>query len=556
METNIILGTPAASVSATYSQSIRQSSLLADAITSPRAIWASASNVQVADPGGLTASQQFFATRVRLDVAGGRWAAIAFVYSGGYRSTLKSPFGTPNTARATISAALELADGSQQTTYTSTNNGGTAPFQCTFNGVTDGVLTPGSLLISDWIYPSDLGLSTFNFTDRTKLPWCRTAFSKNGSTDILGVKQNTAYNYPCNSHSAQCTSYVNAKTLIQATGVNAYNSGNDHWGANDSSGMPTCIGIIGIPLDGQKAVLWLHTSLGDGTGGPLGAGFFAGGVDPTPTQSMFNYDQCGYPSAWAQLLTNSTPVLNISTGGSSMFQQWSSDPANNWASSDTALSSSRWMMASVGQYFDYCIAQDVVNDGGGLATYQNTLYQFTSMMKGENPKIQIYGTYEPNGYVDITGTTQAYQTASDALWTLQAGMVTAGFWAGMLNMRGDGTKLYLDSGTQVTSTTTANGTTTTLIDTGQSWITNQWVNSWVSVGGVKQVISSNTPTSLTFGAMAGAVNSGTAYLILGNQTADGLHPNAFCQRSVMPGRIDTQFAAAGIVIPRFTRTQS
>jgi hypothetical protein len=178
------------------------------------------------------------------------------------------------------------------------------------------------------------------------------------------------------------------------------------------------------------------------------------------------------------------------------------------------------------------------------------------MTKGENPKIQIYGTLEPNGYVDINGTNQPFQASRNALDTQQAGMVTQGYWAGILNMQGDGTHQYLDSGTQVTSVTTALGTTTTLTDTTQTWLPNQWVNSWISIAGVKQLISSNGVHTLTFSAYGAAVASGTTYSILGNQTGDGLHPNAFCQRSVMPGRIDTAFAAAGIVIPRFVRTQS
>jgi hypothetical protein len=114
--------------------------------------------------------------------------------------------------------------------------------------------------------------------------------------------------------------------------------------------------------------------------------------------------------------------------------------------------------------------------------------------------------------------------------------------------------IYPDLGTQVTSTTTSDGSTTVLNDSTATWGKNQWVNSWVSVGGVKKVISLNTRTQLTFGAMAGSVLSGTAYLILGNTSNDGIHPNSVCQKQNIAPQFKAELARIGFGIPYFTRT--
>jgi len=529
-----------------------------NATTSPKAIWASQDRYLAVEPGGtISETAQFIATRVKMNIAGGRWAKLALVYAGAYQKVTSSPTGIMNTARVTVSSTFELANGSLQTTYLSSNASSTAPFQVTFNNSVDAILVPGDVMVSDWIYPADLGLTVFEWTDRTLLPWVRTAYSKTGATDLMGMvsagggnQSRTEYNYPSNSHVATCTTYATAKTLILQTGIVNYNGGSNTFSSTDGVSAPGPIGIIGEGLDGQVSILFFGTSILDGDGDTPER---QGGVNPT-NNSMYNYDMVGFPSRWSQKLTNSTPSLNLACGASSMFEWFSNDAANNWAATDNALTLSKLMIAKFAQWFDICIANDVHNDSVG--TYQDTLYQFTRIMRSQNQSLKIYGAYMPNGYVDITGATVAYDTGLDVRWTAQAAMVTAGYWDGMLNMRGDATKLFLDSGTQVTSTTTALGTTTTLIDTGQAWRINQWANSWVEIAGVKKLISANTATTLTFAAYGGAIASATAYLILGNQTGDGTHPNAFMQRTVMPAKFDTELSAAGISVPRFTRTQS
>lgn len=544
----------------TYPTATRIASSVENASTTPKAQWASQDRYLAIEPGGtLSETVQFFATRVKMNVAGGRWNKIAIVYAGAYQKVLVTPMGITNTARVTISAFLELCDGSISNSYQSANSGGTAPFQATFNGSVDAILVPGDVMVSDWIFPSDLGLSVFQWNDRTRLPWVRTAYSKNGATDLMGMvsagngaNSRTEYNYPCNSHLAQCTSYATAKTLCGVTSISPFNSGNDHWASNDSVSLPSPIGIIGEALDGQVSIIFFGTSIRDGQGDNVQR---QGGTDPT-NNTMFNYDMLGWPSRWSQALANSTPSLNLACGSSSMWGWFSNDTANNSLLNDVTLTNSKNNLSKYCSWFDYMIVNDVQNDSA-VGTYQDTLYQLTRICRSQNQNLKIYGAYEPNGYTDITGTPVAYTAALDTLWNAQAAMVTNGYWDGMLNMRGDGTKLYLDSGTQVSSTTTNNGTTTTLIDTGQTWLINQWSNSWVSVGGIKKLISGNSITQLTFATpYAGPVNSGTAYLILGNQSGDGVHPNGFRQRTVAPAKFDSELAAAGITIPRFVRTQS
>jgi hypothetical protein len=70
------------------------------------------------------------------------------------------------------------------------------------------------------------------------------------------------------------------------------------------------------------------------------------------------------------------------------------------------------------------------------------------------------------------------------------------------------------------SGTATSGTTTTLTDTTKAWIANQWVGCTVYLtggtgSGQKSVITSNTATQLTFGAMTTAPDSTTKYTIGG-----------------------------------------
>lgn len=538
------------SISRTFSSTNKIVSSVANATTSPRAIWAGAGSQLSADTG-LGASTQFFNTRVKTDIAGGNWLALAPVYAGAYIYGFKSPIGTEITAPVTLSFSFELANGALQNSYLSTNAGSTAPFQGTFNGNVDGVLLPGDILVGDWIYPSNVGLSVFNFSDRTLLPWIRTAWSKTGASDILGVRDvlTTEYNYPSNSHFATCDSYALAKTLNGITGITNYNTTNNFYASGASSTLPSPIGWIGIPASGQKAIIAMGTSIRDGDGA---AGYRNGGVNPA-NNSMNNYDTIGWPSRFGNKLSRSVPVLNFGVGASSMYGRFNSAAAaGSWAPSYAAYCNQRLALAKYCSWFDLLIADDVNNEPGG---FTDTLYDFTRIIKEPNPALKIYGVREPNGGVTITGSTVGYSGSLDTRWANEDDMVTNGYWDGMMTNVEDVNKYFLDAGAQVSSTTTSNGSTTTLIDNTQTWLRNQWSGSWVMIGGIKKSISGNDVNTLTFSAYAGAVNSGTAYTIEGNTTSDQLHPNTYGQWRFADNFV-AQLASKGISIPYFSRTQS
>jgi hypothetical protein len=521
------------------------------ATTSPRAIWCSQGEYMV--PGsGQSVTDQFGASRVRARIAGGKWLAIAPIFVGAYYTLFKSPFGVTSTPSYTVAFNLELANGTQTYSYQSPNTGGTI-LSGTFNGVTDGVVRAGDVLVGDWIFASDASLPYFQWTDRTLIPWIRCAYSKTAGNDNIGAVysggsgNNTSYNAPRNEHWATCTSYANAKTLINTVAISNYNGGNDKWGAGGSASLPSCMGFIGIGLDGQKSVMWFGTSICDGDGQ---ATHSAGGVDPA-NETPACYDLLGYPCAWAQKLSRSTPCLNLAVGASAMYVDWSNVAGDISWSTNQSISLSRRISAQLAGYFDVIVAHDVHNESGSEA-YTTTIKHFVDAMRVANPQAKIISCKVPNGYVDINGTNQPYSTGLDTNWNNQLALVTSGYFDAQISVRDTGVDQYPDLGTQVSGTTTSNGSTTTLNDSGATWLVNQWANSWVQVGGVKRMISSNTRTQLTFAAFASAVNTATAYLILGNTSGDGLHPNMVGQIR-MGDNFDTAIQTI-INIPKFVST--
>lgn len=517
--------------------------------TAPKAQVCTCNDYMVVDSGSST-TDQFFATRHKIRLQGGRWKWIAPVYVGAYVSTSHTSFGTPITAPYTCSFVVELSNGTTTTAYDSLNTGGTyAIKQGTFNGNVDAIVRPNDIVVGDRIFASDFGLAAFSFTDRSLLPWVRTAYSKTSATDNLGCLAITEYNAPYNGWYATCANYANAKTRINAVPV-SINGGGDFWGTGDTT-LPGPMFWIGEGMDGQISFLFVGTSILDGDGNM--SSYVNGGVNPA-NNSMRNYDLLGWPCAYLQDLANQVPGLNLAVGGSAMGSLWSDTAADYAWTTTTPLSWERLLLSKIAQWVDVVIINDVHNDGGISAAYADVCKNLSNIMRAANPAVKMFGCRVPNGYVDIAGATQAYTASLDARWTAQDNLASAGYIEGMLNIRTDlVTKIYPDLGTQVSSTTTSLGTLTTLNDSGAQWIPGQWVNSWVSVGGVSKLISSNTRTQLTFAALAGAVLSGTAYLILGNTTADGTHPNSLCQKSNLSPNFKTQIGQY-VTVPYFTRT--
>jgi hypothetical protein len=528
-----------------YPSSFVVSSLLNAFDTSPVAKWASCGEYQVVDLGN-SITDQFFATRVKTRISGGKWLALAPVFLCAYQQALTAPFGNTVQPKVTLSWNLELADGTlSPTTFTCPNTGGTV-LQGNFNGARDGVLQGGQILVGDFIYASAASLPYFHWTDRTLLPWLRVAWSKSGATDVLFSTTETEFNYPSNSHHATCTSYANAQTLINASGISNYNGGNNFWSANDSDTIPTCIGFVGIPLDNQKSFIFFGTSIFDGDGS---ASHRQGGVDPS-NNTIANYNLLGFPSVFGEMITNSVPVMNFGVGASKFSHIWSGVSADsNWSSVER-ISLQRGIVGSIAKFFDYCIPYDVNNDSN--ATFNECIYNFVGTIRSSNPGIKVYACKVPNGHVDVTGTLVPYNTNLDTRWSMYDAAVTSGLIHGVLNVREPGQNIYVDLGVQVSGITTSAGTTTTINDSGASWLKNQWINSFVTVGGFKRLITANTRNQLTTTAFGSAVGNGVAYSIEGNTSGDSLHPNDFGQR-----RLAANFKAAiGTFesIPYFSRT--
>lgn len=528
----------------------KAAALLRASGTKPRAILASVAEYLQLDAGVSQTTDITFATRVRTRISGGKWAGFAPIFVGASVAALRSPVGTPNSAPYTVAWALELANGVQTPgSFASLNTGGTI-VGGTIGGHVDGIIDAGEVVFGDMIFATDFGLPYFQFTDRTLLPWVRCAFQKTNANDNIGAVTVTEYNYPSNSCYATCSSFAVGKALILAQNAN-FNSGGDNWGAGDPQSLPSCIGFIGIPLDGQKGFVFFGTSILDGDGA---IEYRQGGVNPA-NNTPANYDQLGWPSAFAQNLSNSVPVFNFAVGGSAALSTFSDNPTDRAWSTDANINNIRYILSEILPFSDVLVFFDVHNDSGATAPYADILQKGTEKIRRIAPSIKIFGCRVPNGYTDITNTFVPYNAGGlDPRWTAQDAMVTNGYWDGMLSVRDPGVNEYPDKGPQVTSITTSDGSTTTLNDSTATWLNNQWVGSWVSVGGVKRAITANTRTQLTFAAMGGAVLNATNYLILGNMTADGTHPNANCQRTMLPTNFKMSLSNTGMDIRYFSRT--
>ncbi len=530
-----------------FSSTTPMASILNAFGTNPRAVWASCDEYLTTDSGSTT-STQYFATRVKTRIAGGKWLALAPVFFCGCQTSQRSPVGTVNIPAVTLAWNLELANGTlTPTDYTCPNTGGTI-LPGTFNGQVDGIMRGGDFLVGDFIYASAAGLPYFEWIDRTYLPWLRVAWSKKNASDSLFATTNTEYNFPCNSHFASCTSYASAKTLIGTSGISSYNSGNDHWGSGDSSSLPSCLGFIGIGLSGQKSLIFFGTSIFDGDGS---APHMQGGVNPSNNVPQ-NYDLLGFPNAYGQALTNSVPVMNFGVGASSCSRVWASSGTQpDWVTNNEDIALQRGVLSQLVKWFDICVGYDVQNDN--LSTFGECVYNFSTRLRSSNPALKLYACKVPNGYTNESGVTTPYDSAGlDPKWAVYDAAVSSGLFHGMISVRESGVDIFADLGTQYSSTTTSTGSMTTLNDSNATWYRNQWVSSFVSVGGTKRLITGNTRNQLTFNAFASVVGSSVAYTIEGNTTGDGLHPNEVGQK-----RMASNFKiaiAAYENIPYFTRS--
>ena len=515
--------------------------------TNPRWIWASANDYHVVSSGGITTSAQFPAFRRKTRIAGGRWAALAPVYLAASIQSNRTPAGASlDLANHTICGALEMSNGTEPTVFGSSNVGGTK-IACTWGTVDEILVSGGMLVIGDPIYASAASLPFFEFTNRNLLPWERLGVSKAAAANVL-ASGNTIqeYNAPWNSRAKSEASFAAVKsTTMGADGSQGGGAG--QYGLSDGADCSGFLGWIGIPLSGQKATMFTGTSIIQGTGDNNNR---QGGVDPAGN-TFANYDLIGWPCRWAESLTKSAPVLNFAIGGSGAVSLWNPS-GNDWgSSSDAALS--REVVANLAQYFDFFQVHDPQNDN--ISTIRASLETAIRMVRASNPAIKIFSVRVPNGGPTMAGGSTAYDSGNlNPKYAIYDTLFTEKKIDYQLDLRIDAANTFVTRANIESGTTTALGTTTTLIDTTKNWVRNFWVNQWVEIAGVKQRITANTATQLTFTAYGGAVASATAYAINGNTSDDQLHPSTYGHR-VMAAAFETEQLRVGMNIPSFTRTK-
>lgn len=516
--------------------------------TNPRWIWASVNDYHVVSTGGITTTAQFPAFRRKARIAGGRWLALAPVYLAASFQSTRSPAGASlDLANHTICGALEMSNGTEPTSFNSSNVGGTK-IACTWGGVDEILVSGGMLVIGDPIYASAASLAFFEFPNRNNLPWERIGFSKAAATDVLPNRNSIQeYNVPLCLRAKSEASFAAVKTTTmgadgsQGGGAGQYGLGNQ----GDTCGF---LGWIGIPLSGQKATMFTGTSITQGTGDNSS---MQGGVDPAGN-TFANYDLIGWPCRWAESLTKSAPCLNFAVGASAARSLWSPS-GNDWgSSSDAALS--REVVANLAQYFDFFQVHDPQNDN--ISTMRAAVETSIRMVRAANPAIKVFSVRVPNGGPTMAGGNTAYDSASlDPKYAVFDTLFAEKKIDFQLDLRIDAANTFVTRANIESGTTTALGTTTTLIDTTKSWRTNFYAGQWVEIAGVKQLISANTATTLTFSAYGAAVASGVSYVINGNTSSDQLHPNTYGHRVMGAERFEAEQLRVGMNIPSFTRTK-
>jgi hypothetical protein len=515
--------------------------------TSPRWIWASCSFYQQVASGGASGAQHA-AFRGKTRIAGGRWLALAPVYLAASWYPTRAPFGSSlDFPKHTICGALELSNGTEPTSWTSSNVGGQIR-AVRWGGADELMVAGGMLVIGDPIYASDFSLPWFEFPNRALLPWERFGVSKASAGDLLPtVDLSQNYNAPMNTRNKSEANFAAVKATIM--GANGGTSGGaGQFNASDGADRAGFLGWVGIPLDGQRATMETGTSIKQGTGD---GGSILPGVDPAGNTPR-NYDLIGYPCRWAQALTKSAPCLNISIGASSLSSLWG-QTHNDWANpSDHALSAE--LIVKLSPYFDYFGLHDPNNEPdvpNHLVACENAIRS----IRQASPGIKIFSVRLPNGGADSAGNTSAYNAATlDPRYANLDALFAAKKIDYQLDLRSGGSNEFVVTADIESGVTTALGTTTTLVDTSKNWLRNFFVGSQVSIGGVPKVITSNTSTTLSFSALGSAVASGTPYSILGHTTGDRTHPNAHGIR-VLANNFESEQMRVGMNIPSFPRTK-
>lgn len=539
------------------------------ALNGERAIIATQSHLSnlVANGHSVQTSPRFF-VRSRHHVAAGKWKALAVVYINWRRNTSigASESDAGLAAVDIIGAGLEMVatpiSGTRNFSYPNTGGPTTA---ITFGGSRSVRLQVGDAVVSDWILPSAFGLPFFEFTTRELAPWVRTAY---GSTDrVAGIflpstMGPTTTSYFQQDYFATPADDAAALALTAPTGATSRITGLTFV---NGQVVPTPVCLIGIPADGQKAVIILGTSRFDSGSnfsdrgstytGTVGTGDGAASTDgPADTTYL---DLPGAACKWLQDPTVSAPFLQLATGAGNMAINWSTYTGDR----PTTLSyenpggnrsdGHRWFF----QFGDVCLNEHGVNDVGQIGVGGYTAADY----KAQHSAIATeFKRCSPRGrYIACFGPLSSFSTTADALnpatqiqansnytstfRTLLGELVTEGKvdyiwdWTDPAAV-GSGLNAWswgVDASPLFTGTTRTGSTLNYVLCTGPETLfrRKEFTQCVARVDGVDRFILQNSGDEFqTTTNLPSAPAAGVTVQIFGNYSHDGLHPSGRGER--------------------------
>lgn len=528
------------------------------AFTTTRAIIASQSGLPNNGTSSWAVSKAYCCRKTV--IAGGKWKALKFIYCNFYSGT--PPGGgavvemSNRLTPVEITATLEMVNPASITSATSGiasrtvswENDSGALFNLTFNGVSSGLLAPGDFLESDWVYPSDVGLSVFEFTNREQCPFVRSAFQhQDGVTNMVLPWMGTGqYGFPMRVRGNAGTA-SNAGTTYADFVLDARRSGRTT-GKTPNGTLAMEFGpvmVVGIPADGQKALVAMGTSTPAGQGDGGYTFDWANTLNDTTRNHVM--DMGGLFGRACTDDNTAVPFLQMSVGGTGIMPTWGESKTTG----SVTMMDQRASHPKLLRYADVLVIGHDINDAATSSTDFDRCYKrLIRYAKSQNPNLKTYWlercTTATNNSSNTAAPTEAGSTGTEiAKYTNLAALQAAGWIDGKVSIRsavGATGPLapfgfLCDSVSSVESGTVTSGTTTSLTDASKTWVGGRYTNAWVeiTISGVPTVrkISGhggawNTQkTTLQWStALAAAPSAGDTYRILKCVQTDNLHMNA------------------------------
>lgn len=504
--------------------------------------------------------------REKVHPAAGRWKALAVMYVNWRRNTSigasESDAGLADVD--IVGAGIELvAQPITGTRNQSHPNTGGPTAVITFGGAPGIRMQVGDSIVSDWILPSQFGLEFFEFTTRELSPWIRTFFASPDRTSGIFLPSTmgpTTTTYYQQDYYATPADDAAGNALVAPTGNTSRISGLTFV---NGQVVPAPLCLIGIPADGQKAVLVLGTSRFDSGAnfsdraqtyfGAVGAGN-GGTFTDGPADSSY-LDLPGPAAKWLQDPEVSAPFVMLATGGGSLAVNWSTYTGGR---PTTGISyenpgggrndGHRFLM----QFADVLVNEHGVNDSYvGVGGYTDADFKAQhGAIATEFKRINPVGKY-----IACHGPCSGYSTTAVALnpasQTNANGTYVANYLARLNELVTEGKVDYIwdwkstdavgsglnafswgvSSPLVIWSGTTTTGSTTSSINLNGAvnMLKRRHYNQCIlRIAGEDRFINSNTGNTISVSApLSSAPGAGVTVEILGNYSHDGLHPSGW-----------------------------